>query len=123
MSFDKMGRASKARGEKETKWGVTNLFEKTATDTPMRTNGKTRRGLGAGEGSLSNMCSPQSINPVENVWFPLNSRITQLQKRELNMGGWKRPDGELPTNSAVRIEIQNKTRFESSVETSGENTN
>ena len=31
-----MGRTSRAR-KKKTKWGVTNLFEKTATDTPRRT--------------------------------------------------------------------------------------
>ena len=55
-----MGRAIKARGEKERNGESQIYLRKTATDTPMRTE-KTRRGLGAGEGGHSNLCNLQSI--------------------------------------------------------------
>ena len=52
-----MGREKARKKERN---GESQIYlTKTATDTPMRTNG-TRRGLGAGEGGHSNLYNPQS---------------------------------------------------------------
>ena len=66
--------------KKNNEMGMSDIFEKPATDTPMRTN-RTRRGLGAGGGGHSNLCSPQSVNTVEKIIWGKHSIVEQTWTR------------------------------------------